>query len=134
MLLKDMIIVGGYDMIVGYSLFVGNDDGKDGVMVRMLKDMGVVLYVKMNCLIMLLSFESGNDVWGRVENLFKKGYSFGGSMGGESVLLVMGGSRIGVGSDVVGSVRLLVYWVGCYVLRCLMGRWFKVGIKISMFG
>ncbi|KAK4672554.1 hypothetical protein QC763_104030 [Podospora pseudopauciseta] len=132
--LKDTIIVGGYDTTVGYSSFVGNDDGKDGAMVRMLKDMGAVPHVKTNCPITLLSFESGNDVWGRAENPFKKGYSPGGSTGGESALLAMGGSRIGVGSDVAGSVRLPAHWAGCYALRCSTGRWPKAGIKTSMPG
>ncbi|KAK0748027.1 amidase signature domain-containing protein [Apiosordaria backusii] len=133
--LKDTIIVGGYDATVGYSSFVGNDDGgRDGAMVRMLKDMGAVPHVKTNCPITLLSFESGNDVWGRTENPFKRGYSPGGSTGGESALLAMGGSRIGVGSDVAGSVRLPAHWGGCYSLRCSTGRWIKGGIRTSMPG
>ncbi|KAK4196918.1 putative acetamidase [Triangularia verruculosa] len=132
--LKDTIVVGGYDTTLGYSAFAGNAQEKDGAMVRMLKDMGAIPHVKTNCPITLLSFESGNDLWGATNHPLKRKYSPGGSTGGESALLAMGGSRIGVGSDVAGSVRLPAHWGGCYALRCSTGRWPKAGIKTSMPG
>lgn len=131
--LKDTVVVGGYDATVGYSSFVGNATLEDGAMVRMLKDAGAVPYVKTNLPITLLSFESGNDVWGRTTNPHNADYTAGGSSGGESALLAMGG-RIGVGSDVAGSVRLPAHWSGCYSLRCSTGRWPKLGIQTSMPG
>ncbi|KAB5578265.1 amidase [Coniochaeta sp. 2T2.1] len=131
--LKDTIVVGGYDATVGYSSFVGNAPEKDGGMVRLLKDLGAVPYVKTNLPITLLSFESTNDVWGRCTNPHNKDYSPGGSTGGEAALLAMGG-RIGVGSDVAGSVRVPAHFSGCYSLRCSTGRWPKAGICTSMPG
>lgn len=131
--LKDTIIVKGYDATVGYSSFVGNATAEDGGMVRLLKDAGAVPYVKTNCPITLLSFESGNELWGRTRNPFNGDYSPGGSTGGESALLALGG-RIGVGSDVAGSVRLPAHWSGCWSLRCSTGRWPKAGIRTSMPG
>jgi Asp-tRNA(Asn)/Glu-tRNA(Gln) amidotransferase A subunit family amidase len=131
--LKDTIIVGGYDATVGYSSFVGNAPERDGGMVRLLKDVGAVPYVKTNLPITLLSFESTNDVWGRCANPHNPAYSPGGSTGGEAALLAMGG-RIGVGSDVAGSVRVPAHFSGCYSLRCSTGRWPKAGICTSMPG
>ncbi len=131
--LKDTIIVGGYDATVGYSSFVGNATKDDGPMVRLLKDAGAVPYVKTALPITLLSFESSNDVWGRCDNPHVAGYSPGGSTGGEAALLAMGG-RIGIGSDVAGSVRVPAHWAGCYSLRCSTGRWPKAGIRTSMPG
>lgn len=131
--LKDTVVVGGYDATVGYSSFVGNAAAKDGGMVRLLKDLGAVPYVKTNLPITLLSFESTNDVWGRCTNPHNKEYSPGGSTGGEAALLAMGG-RIGVGSDVAGSVRVPAHFSGCYSLRCSTGRWPKAGICTSMPG
>ncbi|KAK4207151.1 amidase signature domain-containing protein [Rhypophila decipiens] len=136
--LKDSIVVGGYDTTVGYSAFVGNKNipalSVDGPMVRLLKDAGAIPYVKTNLPITLLSFESTNDVWGRATNPHNKDYSPGGSTGGESALLAAGGSRIGVGSDVAGSVRVPAHFSGCYSLRCSTGRWPKLGIATSMPG
>ncbi len=131
--LKDTLVVGGFDATVGYSSFVGNAPEKDGAVVRLLKDAGAVPYVKTNLPITLLSFESTNDVWGRCTNPHNSKYSPGGSTGGESALLAMGG-RIGIGSDVAGSVRAPAHFAGCYSLRCSTGRWPKSGYRTSMPG
>jgi len=131
--LKDTICVGGYDTTVGYSRFVGNAAAADGPVVRLLKDAGAVPYVKTNLPITLLSFESTNDVWGRCTNPHNPRYSPGGSTGGESALLALGG-RIGIGSDVAGSVRVPAHFAGCYSLRCSTGRWPKAGYKTSTPG
>jgi Asp-tRNA(Asn)/Glu-tRNA(Gln) amidotransferase A subunit family amidase len=132
--LKDSIIVGGFDTSVGYSSFVGNKVEKDGILVRILKDAGAIPYVKTNLPITLLSFESTNDVWGRTTNPHNSKYSPGGSTGGEGALLAAGGGRIGIGSDVAGSVRAPAHFSGIYSLRCSTGRWPKGGVCTSMPG
>jgi len=131
--LKDNIAVGGFDTTVGYSSFVGNKNPQDGAMVRLLKDAGAVPYVKTNVPITLLSFESTNDVWGRCTNPHNSKFSPGGSTGGEAALLALGG-RIGIGSDVAGSVRVPAHFSGIYTLRCSTGRWPKHGMCTSMPG
>lgn len=94
---------------------------------------GAVPYAKTALPITLLSFESANPLWGACRNPHSTGYSPGGSSGGEGALLAMGG-RIGVGSDVAGSVRLPAAWSGVYSLRCSTGRWPKAGVNTSMAG
>ena len=131
--LKDTVVVGGYDATVGYSGFVGNKTPRDGPLARLLKDAGAVPYVKTNLPITLLSFESANDVWGRSANPHAPAFTPGGSTGGEAALLALGG-RIGIGSDVAGSVRVPAHFSGCYSLRCSTGRWPKAGIRTSMPG
>ncbi|KAI0881291.1 amidase [Annulohypoxylon maeteangense] len=131
--LKDTINVGGFDSTVGYSSYVGNKPTHDGGHVRLLKDAGAIPYVKTNMPITLLSFESTNDVWGRCTNPHNNKYSPGGSTGGEAALLALGG-RIGVGSDVAGSVRAPAHFSGIYSLRCSTGRWPKAGFATSMPG
>lgn len=132
--LKDSIAVGGFDVSVGYSVNTGKPYKEDGSLVKMLKDAGAVPFVKTNLPITLLSFESTNDVWGQCKNPHNKDYSPGGSTGGESALLAFGGSRIGIGSDVAGSVRVPAHFSGCYSLRCSTGRWPKMGMNTSMPG
>ena len=131
--LKDTIEVAGYDSTVGYSRNVGNATPFDGPCSQLLKDAGAVPYVKTNVPITLLSFESTNDVWGRCSNPHNNKYSPGGSTGGESALLALGG-RIGVGSDVAGSVRAPAHFSGIYSLKCSTGRWPKLGMCTSMPG
>ena len=132
--LKDSIVVGGFDVSVGYSSKTGKPWAKDGAMVQLLKKCGAVPFVKTALPISLLSFESTNDVWGQCKNPHNPKYSPGGSTGGEGALLAFGGSRIGIGSDVAGSVRAPAHFSGCYSLRCSTGRWPKAGIDTSMPG
>ena len=132
--LKDSIGVGGFDSSVGYSCNTGKPVKEDGAIVRMLKDAGAVPFVKTALPVTLLSFESFNDVWGRALNPHNPAYSPGGSTGGEGALLAFGGSRIGIGSDVAGSVRAPAHYSGCYSLRCSTGRWPKLGVSTSMPG
>lgn len=132
--LKDTIAVGGFDVSVGYSRNVFKPYGEDGVMVKLLKRAGAIPHVKTACPITLLSFESTNDLWGVCRNPHYQKYSPGGSTGGESALIALNGSRIGVGSDVAGSVRAPAAWSGINSLRCSTGRWPKVGMNTSMPG
>ncbi|KAI0389632.1 amidase [Xylariaceae sp. FL0594] len=131
--LKDTVTVAGFDATVGYSSLVGKTCTRDSPPVRLLKDAGAIPYVKTNVPITLLSFESTNDVWGRCTNPHNSKYSPGGSTGGEAALLALGG-RIGIGSDVAGSVRAPAHFSGIYSLRCSTGRWPRAGFSTSMPG
>lgn len=102
---KDTVGFEGEDACIGYSAWVGRPMQRDSALVRLLKDAGAVPFVKTNVPITLLSFESANDVFGTTTNPHSKGYSPGGSTGGEAALLAYGGSRLGIGTDVAGSVR-----------------------------
>ncbi|KIJ04986.1 hypothetical protein PAXINDRAFT_183014, partial [Paxillus involutus ATCC 200175] len=132
--LKDMLAVKGYDSCTGYSALCGKPLNYDGAFVRLLRDAGAVPYVKTNTPTTMLSFEATNDVFGVTENPHKKGYSPGGSSGGESALLALGGSRIGVGTDVAGSVRAPSHYSGTYAIKSSMHRFLKTGSMSSMPG
>src|SRR6266480_3805217 len=132
--LKDSVAVSGFDVSVGYSRNTGRLCLADGPQVRVLKEAGAVPFVKTNLPTTLLSFESANDVWGRCVNPHNGKYSPGGSSGGEAALLALGGSRIGIGSDVAGSVRVPAHFSGCYSLKCSTGRWSKMGMITSAPG
>ncbi|KAJ5606779.1 hypothetical protein N7537_003398 [Penicillium hordei] len=131
--LKDSIHVKGFDASVGYAALAGKPILEDGPMVKLLKDAGAVPYAKTALPITLLSFESDNGLWGQCRNPHIPAYSPGGSTGGEAALLAQGG-RIGIGSDVAGSVRVPAAWSGIYSLRCSTGRWPKGGVNTSMPG
>ncbi|PLB51539.1 acetamidase [Aspergillus steynii IBT 23096] len=131
--LKDSIQVKGFDTTLGYTKLAGKPYAEDGAMVRLLKDAGAIPYAKTALPVTLLSFESANALWGACRNPHVPEYSPGGSTGGEGALLALGG-RIGIGSDVAGSVRVPAAWSGIYSLRCSTGRWPKAGVNTSMAG
>jgi Asp-tRNA(Asn)/Glu-tRNA(Gln) amidotransferase A subunit family amidase len=132
--LKDTVNITGYDSSIGYSRWVGLPSSTDAPIIPLLRSLGAVPFVKTNVPITLLSFESTNDVFGATDNPFVPGFSPGGSTGGEAALLALGGSRIGVGTDVAGSVRVPAAWSGIYALRCSTGRFPRVGCRTSMAG
>lgn len=107
---------------------------QDSAIVRLLRDAGAVPFVKTNIPITLLSFESSSDLFGRTTNPHKKTHSPGGSTGGEAALLAYGGSRIGIGTDVAGSVRIPSHYAGVYTIKCSVGRFLKMGSGTSMPG
>lgn len=53
-----------------------------------------------------LWMETYNRVYGRTSNPWDKGRTSGGSSGGEGALIAAGGSPIGIGADIGGSIRL----------------------------
>lgn len=131
---KDTHNIKGYDSTIGYTANAFKPALKDAPIIRLLKDAGAVPFVKTNVPYTMLSFECYNDLWGHTQNPHVKGYAPGGSTGGESCLLAYGGSRIGVGTDVAGSVRLPAHFSGCYSLKCSTGRFPKIGNTTSMSG
>ncbi|KAG6910723.1 hypothetical protein DXG01_008254 [Tephrocybe rancida] len=100
---------------------------KDSALVRLLRDAGAVPYVKTNIPITLMSGESWSDLFGRTTNVHKATHTSGGSSGGEGALLAFGGSRIGVGTDVAGSVRIPAHCSGVYTLKASVGRFPRTG-------
>ncbi|KAG1733426.1 amidase signature enzyme [Suillus lakei] len=132
--LKDLVSVKGWDSSMGYSALVGKPMAADGALVRLLRDAGAVPYVKTNVPMTMLSLESTNDVFGSTENPHKKGYTPGGSSAGEAVLLALGASRLGIGTDGAGSVRAPAHFSGVYSIKSSMYRFMKQGSASSVPG
>ncbi|ODQ65583.1 amidase signature enzyme [Nadsonia fulvescens var. elongata DSM 6958] len=132
--LKDTCNVEGYDSCIGYAKKCFQPAQQDGNLVRLLRDAGGVPFVKTNVPLTLMAFESYNDVWGYTENPHVKGFSAGGSTGGESSLLAYGGSSLGIGTDVAGSVRVPSHFSGSYAIKCSVGRFPRTGNTTSMPG
>jgi amidase len=66
--------------------------------------------------------ESVNRVYGRTVNPYNRNLTSGGSSGGESALIALRGSAIGLGTDWGGSIREPAAWCGLYGLRPSWGR------------
>jgi Asp-tRNA(Asn)/Glu-tRNA(Gln) amidotransferase A subunit family amidase len=132
---KDTVGVAGFASCLGYSSsFRFVPFQKEAAIVRLLRDAGAYPFVKTNVPITLLSFESSNDVWGRTTNPYSSKHSPGGSTGGESALLAFGGSRLGIGTDVAGSVRVPAHYCGIYSIKSSITRFPKGGNATPMAG
>ena len=58
--------------------------------------------------------ESDNRVYGRTNNAYDPSRTAGGSSGGEGAVVGAGGSPIGLGSDIGGSIRLPAFFNGVF--------------------
>jgi Asp-tRNA(Asn)/Glu-tRNA(Gln) amidotransferase A subunit family amidase len=66
--------------------------------------------------------ESVNPLFGAVDHPTHPGYTPGGSSGGESALLALNGSVLGLGTDIAGSVRIPAAFASICSLKPSVGR------------
>ncbi|KAH7008984.1 acetamidase [Ilyonectria destructans] len=120
--LKDNFNLQGLDATVGFASHIGNPAKADSALAAVLEDAGAVFYVKTNVPTAMMIAETVNNVFGRTMNPRNRQTTSGGSSGGESALIVMKGSPLGVGSDIGGSLRIPAACTGIFTLRPSAGR------------
>ncbi|NXP26511.1 FAAH1 hydrolase, partial [Scytalopus superciliaris] len=103
---------------------------EDSVLVKVLKRQGAIPFAITNVPQSLFSYDCSNLIFGQTLNPFNHQKSPGGSSGGEGALIAGGGSILGIGSDIGGSIRLPSSFCGlCGLkptaerLRWVLGGW-----------
>ncbi|KAI0081079.1 amidase [Panus rudis PR-1116 ss-1] len=110
--IKDHVLVKGHDTSTGYAAWAYKTMAtKDAVAVDILRKAGAVLYVKTANPQTLLSLETSNNIYGRTYNPFNRDLTPGGSSGGESALISLHGSPLGIGTDIGGSIVSVTYLI-----------------------
>ena len=84
----------------------------DATLVARLRAAGAILLGKTNLPDNNGSYETDNLIFGRTNNAWDVTRSAGGSTGGEAALIAAGGSPLGIGSDIAGSIRLPAHFNG----------------------
>ena len=115
--LKDCVSYQGKDSTIGVIKFAFKPKAEHAALVRQLLDAGAVPFVKTNVPQTMLTFECRNPLWGRTEHPDLPGFSPGGSSGGEGALIALGGSLLGIGNDVGGSLRIPAHFSGICALK-----------------
>ncbi|GMS92189.1 hypothetical protein PENTCL1PPCAC_14364, partial [Pristionchus entomophagus] len=110
--IKECTDMKGYDQTRGYASAIHCPAEHDSPLVAQLKELGMIPFVQTNVPTSLLSYTCGNSIYGWTENPHKKGRTPGGSSGGESALIAAGGSLLGIGGDVGGSIRTPAVYTG----------------------
>jgi Asp-tRNA(Asn)/Glu-tRNA(Gln) amidotransferase A subunit family amidase len=77
---------------------------------------------KANVAQLLIFTETDNPLYGRTNNPWNPERSSGGSSGGEGAIIASGGSALGLGTDIGGSVRIPAAFCGISSLRPTAGR------------
>jgi amidase len=141
--LKDQFHVKGVETTMGYVGWIGTFQGAKGSpkqhvyeseMVRELRSLGAVLYVKTSVPHTLMCGETVNNIIGYTQNPKNRLLSSGGSSGGEGALISLKGSPVGFGTDIGGSVRIPAGFNGLFGIRPSSGRLPYEGMANSMDG
>ncbi|KAK4989766.1 hypothetical protein LTR66_006968 [Elasticomyces elasticus] len=132
--LKDNFNIIGTDSTVGFAHWVNKPATHNSALVDQLQDAGAVFYVKTNVPTAMMIAETVNNVFGRTTNPLNRNLTSGGSSGGESALIAFGGSVLGVGTDIVGSLRIPASLTGIFALRPSFGRFPTRGAASALAG
>jgi amidase len=90
---------------------------RDAVLVQILERAGAIVHARTTEPQTLMQLECVSNLYGVTVNPHNPKLSSGGSSGGEAALVAMGGSSIGVGSDVAGSIRVPAAACGIFGLK-----------------
>ncbi|UPL02634.1 hypothetical protein LCI18_013568 [Fusarium solani-melongenae] len=120
--LKDVINIQGHATTIGYIALADNIKDDSDELVKQLRAAGAVFYCKTNVPQSLMSGECVNFLYGRTSTPDNLNLSAGGSSGGEGSLIALGGSPLGIGTDIAGSIRTPANFNGIYGLCPSHGR------------
>lgn len=130
----ETIDVAGHDSTIGYSRYVNKPVKETSAIVRLLQDAGALVHLKTSVPTGLLAIETSSAIFGRTTNPYSPAHSAGASTGGGAALLASGGSKIEVGTDLAGSVRIPAHFCGVWSLKGSAGRFPIWGNRSPMMG
>src|SRR5215469_7847359 len=95
---------------------------QDDVYVARMRQAGAIILGKTNVSQLLLYYESDNPLYGRTNNPWNLERTPGGSSGGQAAIIAAGGSPLGLGTDIGGSLRIPATFCGIASLKPTAGR------------
>ncbi|XP_063795602.1 vitamin D3 hydroxylase-associated protein-like isoform X2 [Pseudophryne corroboree] len=134
MTLKDHVGYKGHNSHCGLVHYLGVDEAEDSVLAQVLKKQGAIPFVKTNISQSMMNFDCSNSIYGQTLNPHNHKKTCGGSSGGEGALIAGGGAILGVGSDVVGSIRVPSSFCGICGLKPTGDRLSTLGFASPISG
>ncbi|GAC94240.1 amidase [Pseudozyma hubeiensis SY62] len=111
---KDCIHVKGLPTTLGCSLRAGHNEAANADIVTRMLDAGAIMIAKTTAPQLMMSNTTQSPLWGTTRSSIypaekvqspEDEFQVGGSSGGEASLVKIGGSHVGIGTDMGGSVR-----------------------------
>lgn len=127
--IKENICIKGYDAACGVVQFIVRPSVEDSNLIKVLRHSGAVPFVMTTMSPTGLCMDSSTEIYGKQRNPLDLRRITGGSTGGEAILLARGGSPLGFGTDIAGSVRLPAAWCGICALKPTSRRLTTVGVN-----
>jgi amidase len=131
---KDAIQIGGVISTggtLGRKSYVATDDSE---VVARLRAAGAIPLANTNVPELCLAGETASIAYGTTNNPYDAARTPGGSSGGEAALIASGGSPLGLGSDVGGSIRQPAHFCGIAGLKPTTGRVPSTGHWVPLIG
>ena len=119
---KEQFMVGGTPSALGFRWRREHRASRTGPLVSALRDAGAIILGKTNLSQGMSFIESDNPLYGLTRNPWDAARTPGGSSGGEAAIIVAGGSPLGLGSDLGGSIRIPAHFCGIAGLKPTNGR------------
>ncbi|NXU85044.1 FAAH1 hydrolase, partial [Xiphorhynchus elegans] len=132
--IKDSIDCQGHDSTMGFIKYLNKPAAEDSVVVQVLRRQGAIPFVKTNVPQSLISYDCKNLIFGQTRNPLLYTKTPGGSSGGEGALVGGGGSILGIGTDVGGSLRFPAAFCGVCALKPTGNRLSKRGVMAGVVG
>jgi Asp-tRNA(Asn)/Glu-tRNA(Gln) amidotransferase A subunit family amidase len=120
--IKECLDFAGLPSTFGLASRAKHAADADDPYVARLRAAGAIVLGKTNVAQVLLAVESSNPVYGRTNNPWNLDRAPGGSSGGEGAIVAAGGSPLGLGTDIGGSVRIPAAFCGIASLKPTQGR------------
>lgn len=120
--IKESIEVKGHACTIGLASRCAQMAEEDSAVVAAVKLAGGVPFCRTNIPQTNLSYGCSNPIFGETVNPYDARRTSGGSSGGEAALIATGGSIIGIGSDIGGSVRVPAAFCGVAGFKPTAGR------------
>ena len=125
--IKDSINTAGLRTTSGSRLRANHVPRADAPSVARLKAAGAIVLGKTNLSELAMDYTADNPVFGRTNNPHDISRTPGGSSGGEGAAIAACLSPAGIGTDVVGSIRVPAHFCGITGLKPTIGRVVSTG-------
>jgi fatty acid amide hydrolase 2 len=103
---KDCLDMNGVRSTGGVTWRADHIARGDAVAVARMQAAGAIVVGRTNLPDLSMAHETTNPIFGRTNNPWALERSAGGSSGGEAAIIAAGGSPLGIGTDMAGSIRL----------------------------
>jgi fatty acid amide hydrolase len=120
--IKEQFLLAGTPTTFGFEWRRGHRSDHTGPLVTALQAAGAIVLGKTNVGQTMIYHEADNKVYGLTRNPWDLERTPGGSSGGESAIVAAGGSPLGLGGDLGGSIRIPAHFAGIAALKPTSGR------------
>lgn len=120
--IKEQFLLVGTATTFGFKWRKNHRADHTGPLVTALRDAGAIVLGKTNLSQNMAYIEADNPLYGLTRNPWDLTRTPGGSSGGEAAIIAAGGSSLGLGSDLGGSIRIPAHFSGITGLKPTNGR------------